>query len=312
MFSWHNGFIKHNQKIINDLVSHMATRKGSSKAIKNHKKPRRKKRSRSALLLILLIVVLAAGVTFYWFQKAKTSTVNDPPADVVLNQNLSHDPPKNGNLKEFTGSEFRDLYNSYAYPNTEYISDDAVITGELATDTHIREMAEKRGYVRRSAPVQNTFREVEPNMLLQERASEPWQQMKERAKTDGLNIYLTAAYRSAKEQRSIFIERISAIGLTESLIQSGLYNSELDGILATTAIPGYSRHHTGYTVDIGCGNEPAIAFELSVCFDWLSANNYKNAKTYGWIPSYPEGAGQQGPEPETWEYVWVGIDALTE
>jgi len=89
-------------------------------------------------------------------------------------------------------------------------------------------------------------------------------------------------------------------------------DSELDGILATTAIPGYSRHHTGYTVDIGCGNEPAIAFELTVCFDWLSANNYKNAKTYGWIPSYPEGAGQQGPEPETWEYVWVGIDALTE
>jgi LAS superfamily LD-carboxypeptidase LdcB len=42
----------------------------------------------------------------------------------------------------------------------------------------------------------------------------------------------------------------------------------------------------------------------------MSKDNYLQAKKYGWIPSYPEGAQQQGPEPEAWEYVWVGTASL--
>jgi len=33
-------------------------------------------------------------------------------------------------------------------------------------------------------------------------------------------------------------------------------------------------------------------------------------KRFGFIPSYPENSGKQGPEPEPWEYVWVGEDVL--
>jgi LAS superfamily LD-carboxypeptidase LdcB len=95
-------------------------------------------------------------------------------------------------------------------------------------------------------------------------------------------------------------------------IASGRYDAQVSQVLAMTAIPGYSRHHTGYTVDIACKNNPNASFVYTVCFQWLNADNYKNAKTYGWIPSYPDGAGQQGPDREPWEYVWVGVDAVTE
>jgi LAS superfamily LD-carboxypeptidase LdcB len=55
-----------------------------------------------------------------------------------------------------------------------------------------------------------------------------------------------------------------------------------------------------------------VVFEQSVCFGWLSKGNYKNAKSNGWIPSYPDGAKKQGPDPESWEYVWVGKQNLIE
>lgn len=275
------------------------------------KKRRHKSQKTKVVLLGFLVLALIAG-SYGLYRYMQDDSQDTPAGEVILNQDLAAEQQKTGTLKTFTGKQFRDLYNSYAYPNTEYIAEDAVITGDQSTDTAIRQMAEKRGYIRRSAPVQDTFIEVESLMLLQERAAWPWEELKAKAKQDGIDLFLTAAYRSAEEQRSIFLERLAAINLTSDLIISGSYNDKVGEILASTAIPGYSRHHTGYTIDIGCGNDPDNAFEFTVCFEWLSTDNYKNAKTYGWIPSYPEGAGQQGPEPETWEYVWVGLDAVTE
>ncbi len=42
----------------------------------------------------------------------------------------------------------------------------------------------------------------------------------------------------------------------------------------------------------------------------MAADNYRVAKQFGFIPSYPSGAGAQGPEPEPWEYVYVGVKAI--
>ncbi len=94
-------------------------------------------------------------------------------------------------------------------------------------------------------------------------------------------------------------------------IISGESDKEINDILITRSIPGYSKHHTGYTIDIGCGNYLLdYSFADTECFDWLAVNNYENAKRFGFIPSYPENSGKQGPEPEPWEYVWVGEDVL--
>lgn len=110
-------------------------------------------------------------------------------------------------------------------------------------------------------------------------------------------------------QRQLFLSRLRASGVSTAQIANGQADSQIVTVLSQAAIPGYSRHHTGYTVDFVCANGTQT-FETTTCFKWLSADNYLNAKKYGWIPSYPDGANQQGPEPEPWEYVWVGVPTL--
>lgn len=222
------------------------------------------------------------------------------------------DNPKKGTLKIFTGPQFRDLYNNFAYPNTARINETSPITGNPQADNKIRQIAELRGYQLRSAPVASAFQDVGSGYLLQQRAALPWLEMDAAAKKDGFSLGLTAAYRSAEEQKTIFTDRLTKAGIPINEIGSGKHDAQVSQLLRMTAIPGYSRHHTGYTVDISCENMPAVLFANSSCFKWLSDNNYKNSKLHGWIPSYPEGAGNQGPDPEAWEYVWVGKEAVTE
>lgn len=256
------------------------------------------------------LLALAGGG---WYLSQQDSADNtQQSAEVVVPQTIAEPPPKKGILKTLTGAQFRDMYNSFAYPNTQRINEDTPITGDQSADAHIRKLAVARGYMIRSAPVTNAFRDVAPDMKLQERAAKPWQDMVAAAEKEGIGLELTAAYRSADEQRDIFMSRLKLDGIAVNRIASGIYDRQMDAVLKSTAVPAYSRHHTGYTVDIGCENQPYAVFDATSCFEWLSADNYKNAKTYGWIPSYPDGAGKQGPDPESWEYVWVGVDALTD
>lgn len=270
---------------------------------------KRKRRSKKLSILLLFIVIVTVSFIAYWqFYSAKK--VGAPS---VNQTSASHTPdaPKKGVLKTFTGEQFKALYNSIAYPNTQEISEESPITGNPASDAHIRKLALAKGYLPRSAPVTDTFVDVGSGFKLQERAATPWLEMKAAAKNAGLRFGLPAAYRSAEDQKVIFLGRLSAQGINTERIPTGIYDAQINQVLRTTAVPGYSRHHTGYTIDIACDSNP-VNFDKSTCFKWLSANNYENAKKFGWIPSYPDGAGQQGPDPEPWEYVWVGTDALTE
>ncbi len=267
---------------------------------------RKKTRKIRATALFGLVIVVLCGVLFFG-QKKTHAPSKDPSI-----KNSVTERPKKGTLKQFTPQEFRDLYNNFAYPNTELISEKTSITGNEALDDRIRTIAKDRGYTLRSAPVTDAFREVEPGMKLQERAAKPWLDLQTAAKNDGVTMNLSAAYRSASEQKDIFLSRFVPRNATPSQVAAGIFDSQIVSTLQMTAVPGYSRHHTGYTIDIMCDNNIYAVFTNTSCYQWLSKNNYENAKKRGWIPSYPEGTGQQGPEPEGWEYVWVGIDALTE
>ena len=280
-----------------------------SKKVKKHRKG---SRTRQHYILALLLTGLLAGGG-WWYLGAKNNA-NKPNAnsEVIVQQAIPEEPPKKGVLKTLSGAQFRDLYNGFAYPNTQRINEDTPITGDQSADAHIRKLATERGYMIRSAPVTNAFRVVASDMKLQERSAGPWLELVAAAKQDGENLELTAAYRSADEQRDIFMSRLKLDGINVGRIATGIYDRQMDDVLKSTAVPGYSRHHTGYTVDIGCEDQPYVIFDATTCFKWLSADNYKNAKRFGWIPSYPDGAGKQGPDPESWEYVWVGLEALTD
>ena len=159
---------------------------------------------------------------------------------------------------------------------------------------------------------------MEGKRLLPE-AAQAWRELAGAARADGIALGLISAYRSVSDQRGIFLYRLRTEALgptgkpyTHAEIAEGTADAAVDHILKTSSIPGYSKHHTGYTIDITdlTSGRVFTRFRETQGFAWISADNYLNAKRFGFIPSYPEGAGFQGPEPEAWEYCWVGTEVL--
>ena len=214
-----------------------------------------------------------------------------------------------------SAEDFQELYESLAFPNTQSIEQAPAITGNEAADRRIQQIAESRGYQLRSVPVFPIIKTNAPRLaeddLLQPRAFESWKSLKQAASSASIPLELNSGYRSINMQRRLFVSRLNATGISLSAIANGAADESITKVLSLAAPPGYSRHHTGYTIDLFC-NDNSAEFEDSSCFTWLSKDNYANAKQNGWLPSYPDGVDDQGPEPEPWEYVWVGAEIVNE
>lgn len=285
---------------------------------KKHKAKARKNRSRVLLFLAVLLLAGAGGASWYVLKTVQpTSSTNTQgtPSPAATQQQPVVAKPKT-TLKTFTGVQFRDLYRATSYPNTQAFTTPPEITGNLAADARIRTLAEKRGFVLTSipvAPIEKSGEELTgayQDDLLQPLAAKSWQQLKAAAKAERVSMSLISGYRSPKSQRDLFTERLYSTGIKAQQIAAGTGDNAVNATLSMTAVPGYSRHHTGYTIDLQC--DDGQEFGSSICGRWISKDNYTNAKKFGWIPSYPPDGGEQGPEPEAWEYVWVGTDALYE
>jgi LAS superfamily LD-carboxypeptidase LdcB len=272
--------------------------------------------------LMVVAAVLVAGAAgggyWYWNQEREAKRIQAEVIREIPQVPASASTPKT-TPKTFTGMQFKDLYRSVlpTYPNTEAFPEPPSITGNVEADKRIRVIAERRGFQLTRIPVTALVKTNEPMLkgqtddLLQPLAYQAWLQLKDAAKSDNIPLVLSSAYRSPEWQRGLFMERLLSRGTSPEQIANGYGDSAVEATLSITAIPGYSRHHAGYTVDFWC-EDGSGNFASSGCFKWLSEANYLNTKQFGWIPSYPEGADAQGPEPEAWEYVWVGRDFLYE
>lgn len=287
---------------------------------KRSKRHQNRKKTKGVFLTFMFVVLAAGGGGAWYVLNGVSPSPATPSADSQSKpEEKTTEPaaqtPKT-KVKTFTGAEFRDLYRSITYPNTEAFSIPPEITGNKEADARIRSLAEKRGFILTSIPVSPIEKSGEEltgsyqDDLLQTLAAMSWQQLKTAAKAEGLGLSMVSGYRSPKSQRELFTERLYSTGITDAQIANGTGDNAVNLTLSMTAVPGYSRHHTGYTIDIHC--DDGVAFGNSVCNKWITKDNYLNAKKFGWIPSYPPGAGEQGPEPEAWEYVWVGTDVLYE
>jgi hypothetical protein len=238
-----------------------------------------------------------------------------PPVEVpAATQNapaaVEDEPVASGRsqVRDFTAEEFKDLVNGLSLPNTTPLAEPPAITGNPGADAVIAGLAEARGYELRSLPSSqlSTHMGVELQPLL----IGDWEELAAAAKRAGHEIRLRSGYRSIADQRELFLAQLRSSGITDQQIASGAADQALNDIMALTAPPGYSRHHHGYTIDV---YEPTAAvFEYSDSYAWLKAANFANAKKYGFVPSYPEGAGPQGPEPEAWEFVWANKNFVLE
>lgn len=206
-------------------------------------------------------------------------------------------PASADDLPEFTGDEFNDLFTNATLDNLAPIGPPPSITGSTSVDTRIRAIAESRGYVRRPLPAGAlqwvSGRQMQPS------AVDAWVALRDAARAAGYTLSLTSAYRSHADQRAVFLKRLYSYS-----------DSAIDTRLRTAAAPGYSKHHTGYAIDITQAGYAFTSFKYSPAYQWLSADNYANAKRFGWIPSYPPDAGSQGPVPEAWELTFVGLDNI--
>src|SRR5690606_4711465 len=93
------------------------------------------------------------------------------------------------------------------------------------------------------------------------RAARAFLRMRAAATGDRIELQVVSAFRSAHYQLGI-LRRKHERG--QSIVE----------ILAVSAAPGYSEHHTGRALDLATPGYPALeeAFEQSPAFAWLAGN----------------------------------------
>jgi D-alanyl-D-alanine carboxypeptidase len=124
-------------------------------------------------------------------------------------------------------------------------------------------------------------------------AAEKFLEMQQAARTQGIILVPLSGYRSLEQQETLFFDIAKQRGQVPST------RAEV------SAPPGYSEHHTGYTIDIGDGKVPAtnlsVKFANTPAFTWLQ----NNASRYGFELSFPED-NPQGISYEPWHWRFVG------
>lgn len=179
-----------------------------------------------------------------------------------------------------------------------------VITGHAAADSRIRLLAESRGYRLQSILADES--ELAFPWSIHRCVLPAWRRMRSAALEQGFALSIVSGYRSVARQRQIFLSKLEAAGVSVEQIAAGEADRKIQDILEFSAIPGYSRHHTGFTIDIQHGDAGLSAFGDSPAYHWLAADNFRIARQHGFVPSYPEELPGQGPVPEPWEFIWVG------
>ncbi|MBN2245861.1 MAG: M15 family metallopeptidase [Candidatus Aminicenantes bacterium] len=117
-------------------------------------------------------------------------------------------------------------------------------------------------------------------------------EMLEAAEKQNIHIRVVSAFRSALDQRRLYLRKINQAGLDQLLV----------------AKPGHSEHQLGTTVDL-CGLDPDYVlkpeFRETKEGQWLQ----ENAKSYGFIQTYTqENAKKTGYSPEPWHFRYIGRD----
>lgn len=214
---------------------------------------------------------------------------------------------------------FTDLLSSISFPNTDSQNKIVSITGDDVADDVIFALAEDAGYVRQSVATSTLV--VVEGYRTQPQVKLAWEEMKNLAhQSSDIHLGIVSAYRSPEAQKALFIkyfkEETRRAGFkkdfTSKDIREGKADNVILGTLKYAAPPGYSRHHTGYTIDIRDVDSGFSFYEFGKTrgYKWISRNNYENARKFGFIPSYPRGERDGGPEPEPWELVWIGVENM--
>lgn len=122
-------------------------------------------------------------------------------------------------------------------------------------------------------------------------ARSAFNKMQTRAKSEGLNIYISSGFRSYSYQTKVYNRYVKSHGQKVADTFS--------------ARPGHSEHQTGLALDL---NSITDSFANTKEGIWVKNNCYK----YGFIVRYPKGKESiTGYQYEPWHIRYVGIDMAT-
>lgn len=203
-------------------------------------------------------------------------------------------------LPEYSGVEFQELYEyavSNTLPNLDPPNGEYSITGNKDTDSRIYELAYGRGYVLR--PAASGDLGSADGVRMQPQAADAWRGLKSDARAAGMRFVVSSAYRSPAAQRTQFLSKLN-----------GTSDNAIEAALTWYSIPGTSKHHGGYALDFRYRDGTFSNFRSTLDYEWLKEDNFAIPKSYGLVPSYPDDGDNQGPNPEPWEFVWVGANLV--
>jgi D-alanyl-D-alanine carboxypeptidase len=194
---------------------------------------------------------------------------------------------------------------------------ETIILGDSIVDKKIRQIASSRGFSPHDDIKDSELTAIE-DVTIDKVTASKYNEMKQSAASLNIKFIISSGYRSVDDQRIIFTgECIAVIAkrigsyIAVDQIAKIITEDDIKTVMNRVAPPGYSRHHSGHTIDI---NDAVYitAFDQTPAYKWLSNNNYLNARKFGFMPSYPKLSvvTQFGPNPEAWEYVYVGNDLL--
>ena len=122
--------------------------------------------------------------------------------------------------------------------------------------------------------------------LLVPEAAAAWRHMKRAAAQDNIVLIIVSAYRSIAQQAAIVRRKLEA-------------GASLEQVLAVSAPPGFSEHHTGRAVDLGTPDAGVLeaGFAETAAFRWLG----QRAGEFCFVLSYPSG-NPEGYDFEPWHW----------
>jgi LAS superfamily LD-carboxypeptidase LdcB len=200
----------------------------------------------------------------------------------------------------YTGDDFKEMYDFAVrneLPRLTQPHGRTEVTVNEDLDSRIWAMAFQRGYVLR--PVASGVLAIVDGIQMQPEAAAAWKQLKSAARDAGLPFIVLSAYRSPERQRNLFNSKLA-----------GTSDDAINAALRWYSLPGTSKHHSGYALDFIYPDGTFGEFRQTAGYAWLEKDNFYNAKRFGFIPSYPDDVSAQGPNPEPWEFVWVGVEMI--
>ena len=118
--------------------------------------------------------------------------------------------------------------------------------------------------------------------LLIPAAAQAWRLLQDAAQADGIQLRIVSAFRSVERQAEI-VRRKLAVGQT------------LEAILAVSAPPGFSEHHTGRAVDLSAPGAARLEpeFDQTPAFAWLMRRGADFGFRMSFAPGNPQGYGYE-------------------